>query len=84
MPRAKMSITIPDEMLNEVKKEAAKRNTKLSHLVAEAITDKLNALKAEDFVNQINRVFSDPELSDEQRSIAEDIATHTDIEELPW
>lgn len=84
MPQAKMSITVPYEMLNEIKKEAAKRHTKLSHLVAEAIADKLKALRAEDFVNQINQVFSDPEIAEEQWKIAEDIAMHTDVEELPW
>ncbi len=84
MPQARMSVTVPKEMLDEIKKEAANRKTKLSHLVTEAIAEKIKKIKEEAFVSQLNKVFEDPEIATEQRRMAEDIANNTDVKELPW
>ena len=84
MGHAKMSVTVPEEILDEIKKAAASRKTKLSHLVTEALAEKIKRIKEEAFVSEINKVFEDTEIAQEQRRIAEDIATNTDVEELPW
>jgi len=41
MPHIKMSVTVPEDILNEIKKIAASRETKISHLVTEALGDKI-------------------------------------------
>ena len=79
-----MSITVPKEIFDEISKTAAMKNKKISHLVTEALEEKLKKLKEEAFVSEINRIFEDPEIVEEQRKMAEDIAVNTDIEELPW
>ena len=84
MGQAKMSVTVPEEVLEEIKKEAASRKTKLSHFVTEALVEKIQRLKKAAFVSQINKVFEDPEIAMEQQRIAEDIVNNTDVEELPW
>ena len=84
MPQAKLSVTVPKEMLDEIRKEAANRKTKLSHLVTEALSEKIKRLKEEAFVSQLNKVFEDPEIAKAQRRMADDIATNADIGELPW
>ena len=84
MGQAKMSVTVPEEIFEEIKKEAANRKTKLSHLVTEALVEKIQRLKKAAFVSQINKVFEDPEIAMEQQRIAEDIVNNTDVEELPW
>ena len=84
MGQAKMSVTVPEEIFEEIKKEAANRKTKLSHLVTEALVEKIQRLKKAAFVSQINKIFEDPKIAMEQQRIAEDIANNTDVEELPW
>ena len=84
MAQAKMSVTVPEDILEEIKREAANRNTKLSHLVTEALVEKIRRLKEEAFVAQINKVFEDTGIAEEQEKIAEDIAANTDVEALPW
>ena len=84
MPHIKMSVTVPEDILNEIKKIAASRETKVSHLVTEALGDKIIKVKEEAFVSQINKILEDPEVIKEQRKMADDIANTTNIEELPW
>ena len=84
MGHSKMSVTVPDEILNEIKEISNNRNTRLSHLVTEALLDKINKIKEETFISRINEVFQDPEVAREQRVMAEDIANNTDVHELPW
>ena len=84
MGSSKMSVTIPDEIYKEIKEFASKRNVKLSHLVAEALSEKTRRMKEESFVEQINQVFGDPEVTQEQHRMAEIIADNMDVEELPW
>jgi hypothetical protein len=84
MPHIKMSVTVPEDILNEIKKIAASRETKVSHLVTEALGDKIIKVKEEVFVSQISKILEDPEVIKEQRKMADDIANTTNIEELPW
>ena len=84
MPHIKMSVTVPEDILNEIKKIAASRETKISHLVTEALGDKIMKVKEEAFVSQINKILKDPEVIKEQLKMADDIANTTNIKELPW
>ena len=84
MGYAKISVTIPQEIYLGIKDFSLKNNVKLSHLVAEALLDKLRKMKEEALINQINKIYDDPEVSEEQRLMAESIAENTDVEELPW
>ena len=84
MGHSKMSVTVPDEILNEIKEISASHNKRLSHLVTEALLDKIKKIKEEAFISQINEIFQDPEVAGEQRDMAEDIANNTDVHELPW
>lgn len=84
MGYSKISVTIPDEMFNDMKEFTSRERIKISHLVAEAIADKLRKIKEERFVQQVNEVFRDPEVGKEQRLMAEAIADNADLEELPW
>jgi len=56
----------------------------VSHLVTEALADKLRKMKDEEFLKKINEVFRDPEIAKEQHQSAEAIAENTNVEELPW
>jgi len=84
MGYAKVSVTVPQEIYQGIKDFSLKNDVKLSHLVAEALSDKLRRMKEETLINEINRVYDDREVSEEQRLIAESIAENTDVEELPW
>ena len=84
MGYAKVSVTIPQEIYQGIKDFSLKNDVKLSHLVAEALSDKLRRMKEEALINEINRVYDDREVSGEQRLMAETIADNTDVEELPW
>jgi hypothetical protein len=84
VPHIKMSVTVPEDILNEIKKIAAGRETKVSRLVTEALVDTIRKVKEEAFVSRINKVFEDPEVIKEQLKMADDIADSADIEELPW
>ncbi len=84
MGHSKMSVTVPDEILKEIKDISTSRNTRLSHLVTEALMDKIKKIKEEAYISRINEVFQDPEVAREQRVMAEDIANNTDVHELPW
>ena len=84
MGYAKISVTIPQEIYQGIKDISLKNDVKLSHLVAEALSDKLRRIKEEALINEINRVYNDRAVSEEQRRMAESIAENTDVEELPW
>jgi metal-responsive CopG/Arc/MetJ family transcriptional regulator len=84
MPHLKMSVTVPEDILNEIKKIAGSRGTKVSHMVTEALRDKIMKIKEDAFVSQINKILEDPEVIKDQRKMADDIANTTNIEELPW
>ena len=84
MGHSKISVTIPDEIYNEINEMASKTKMKLSHLVAEALVDKLRKKREEDYVQKLNEAFQDSEVVEEQRQMAELIANNTDVEELPW
>ena len=84
MPHLKMSVTVPEDILNEIKKIAGSRGTKVSHMVTEALRDKIMKIKEDAFVSQINKILEDPEVTKDQRKMADDIANTTNIEELPW
>ena len=84
MGHSKMSVTIPDEMYGEIKELALKKKIKLSHLVADALAEKIKKMKEKEFIERINEVFDDPEVAKEQTLMADIIADNTDVEELPW
>ena len=77
-------MTIPDQTYREIKELASNKKIKLSHLVAEALAEKVRELKGEAFVQRINEVFSDPEVEKEQALMAETIAETTNVAEMPW
>jgi len=84
MGHSKISITIPDEVYDELKAIVIEKKTKLSHLVAEAIAEKIKKIREEAFVKKVNKAFEDPEVQKEQLFMADLIAENTDVEELPW
>ena len=84
MPHLKMSVTVPEDILNEIKKIAGSRGTKVSHMVTEALRDKIMKIKEDAFVSQINKILEDPEVTKDQLKMADDIANAMNIEELPW
>lgn len=81
---SKLSVTIPDTMYKEIKELASKENIKISHLVSDALTEKVKKMREEALIQQINNVFKDQDVAKEQRLMAEIIADNTDVEELPW
>ena len=84
MGHTKISVTIPDEIYHDINEMASKEKVKLSHLVTEALADKLRKKREEAYIQQINKAFEDNEIIEEQRQMAELIADNTDVEELPW
>ena len=84
MRYTKISITIPDEIYKEVKELVTKRQIKFSRLVANVLADEVRKNKEELFVRRINKIFDDPEIAKERRSMTRDIADNTNVEELPW
>jgi len=80
----KMSITIPNELYEGLKKITYREHSKLSHIVAEAIAEKLARIEEEIYIQKVNAAFEDPEIIEEQKNIAELIAESTDVRELPW
>ena len=84
MGHSKISVTIPDEIYNDINEMASREKVKLSHLVTEALVDKLRKKREEAYIQQVNMAFEDNEIVEEQRQMAELIADNTDVEELPW
>jgi metal-responsive CopG/Arc/MetJ family transcriptional regulator len=84
MGHSKLSVTIPDDIFNQINDIASKEKTKLSHLVTEALVEKLQKKKEQAYIQQVNEVLKDKEAASEQRRMAELIADNTNLEELPW
>jgi metal-responsive CopG/Arc/MetJ family transcriptional regulator len=84
MGHSKISVTIPDEIYNDINEMASREKVKLSHFVTEALVDKLRKKREESYIQEINKAFEDNEIVAEQRQMAELIADNTDVEELPW
>ena len=84
MGHSKISVTIPDEIYNSIIEIASKEKVKLSHLVTEALVDKLRKKREEAYIQEVNKAFEDNEIAEEQRQMADLIADNTDVEELPW
>jgi metal-responsive CopG/Arc/MetJ family transcriptional regulator len=84
MGHSKISVTIPDEIYNDINEMASREKIKLSHLVTEALIDKLRKRREQAYIQQVNKAFEDNEVSEEQQQMAELIADNTDVEELPW
>ena len=84
MGHAKVSVTIPREIYEEVKDFSIRHDVKLSHIVTEALLEKLKKIREEELIDRINKVYEDSEVAMEQHRIAESIAENTNMEELPW
>ena len=84
MGHSKLSVTIPDQTHRQIKELAAGKRIKLSHLVAEALSEKVRKMKEEMLLERINAVFDDPDVKEEQILMAETIAETTNVEEIPW
>jgi metal-responsive CopG/Arc/MetJ family transcriptional regulator len=84
MGHSKLSVTIPDDIFNQLNDIASKEKTKLSHLVTEALIEKLRKKKEQAYIRQVNEVLKDEDVANEQRRMADLIADNTNVEELPW
>ena len=84
MGHSKLSVTIPDDIYDQINEIASKEKIKLSHLVTEALVDKLRMIREQAYIRQVNEVFKDEEVVEEQRRMADIIADNTNVEELPW
>ena len=84
MGHSKLSVTIPDEIYDQINEFASKEKIKLSHLVTEALIEKLRMNREQAYIQQVNEVFKDEKVVEEQRRMAETIADSTTVEELPW
>ena len=84
MGYSKLSVTIPNQTYQQIKELAASKRIKLSHLVAEALSEKVRKLREEMLIERINAIFDDPDVKKEQILIAETIAETTNVEEMPW
>jgi metal-responsive CopG/Arc/MetJ family transcriptional regulator len=84
MGHSKISVTIPDEIYNEINTLTLKEHVKLSHFVTEALVEKLRRKRESVFIEKVNEVFKDSEVQKEQRRMAELIADNTEVQELPW
>ena len=84
MGHSKLSVTIPDDIYDQINEVASKEKIKLSHLVTEALVDKLRMKREQAYIQQVNEVFKDEEVVEEQRRMADIIADNTNVEELPW
>jgi metal-responsive CopG/Arc/MetJ family transcriptional regulator len=84
MKHHRISVTIPNEIYHALSKIISKEKRKMSHLVAEAIAEKLQRMEEEIYAQKINAAFKDPEIAQEQQLMAKLIADNTDVEEMPW
>ena len=84
MGHSKISVTVPDEIYNDINEIASKEKVKLSHLVTEALVDKIRKKREEAYIQKLNEAYEDNEIIKEQRQMAELIADNTDLEEMPW
>ncbi len=84
MGYAKLSVTIPREIYEEIKQFSENHDTKLSHVVTQALSAKLKQIKEAELIENINRIYDEPGVAEEQRNMSESIAENTDLQELPW
>lgn len=84
MGHSKISITIPDEVYQDLKAIVTDKKIKISHLVTEAIVEKIKKIKEDAYVKKVNKAYEDPEVQKEQRFMADLVAENTDLDELPW
>jgi metal-responsive CopG/Arc/MetJ family transcriptional regulator len=84
MKHQRISVTIPQEVYQELKRIIDRGQHKLSHIVAEAIAEKLRRMEEEVYLEKINAAFKDPEIDEEQKRMADLIAESTDVSDLPW
>ena len=84
MGHSKLSVTIPDEIYEQINELALKKKIKLSHLVTDALVEKLKILKEQDYIHQVNEIIKDAKVAEEVHRMAEIIADNTDVDELPW
>jgi len=84
MGHSKLSVTIPDDIYDQINRCASKEKIKLSHLVTEALIEKLRMKREQAYIQQVNEVFQDEDVVEEQRRMAAIIADNTNVEELPW
>ena len=84
MGHSKLSVTIPDEIYDQINEFASKEKIKLSHLVTEALVEKLRMNREQAYIQQVNEVFEDEKVVEEQRRMAEIIADNANVAELPW
>jgi metal-responsive CopG/Arc/MetJ family transcriptional regulator len=84
MGHSKLSVTIPDEVYDQINEFALKKKIKLSHLVTEALVEKLRMKREQDYIQQVNEVIKNTEVAEEQHRMAEIIADNTNVDELPW
>ena len=84
MAHSKLSVTVPEEIYAQISELASKEKIKLSHLVTEALVEKLRMKREQAYIQQVNEVLKDEEVAEEQRRMAELFADNSDVEELPW
>ena len=84
MSHSKLSVTIPDEIYRDIKVLSSKMNMKVSRFVSEALAEKLNKIKEQEFVRRVNKIFDDPEIAQTQQIMAETIADAVEVKEIPW
>ncbi len=84
MAHSKLSVTIPDEIYDQINEFASKEKIKLSHLVTEALIDKLRMKREQAYIQRVNEALKDEEVVEEQQRMADIIADSTNVEELPW
>ena len=84
MGHIRLSVTVSEQTAEDIRRIARERGAKVSHLVEEALVEKLRKWKEARFVAQVNRVFEDPAVAAEQRDLADVIVVNADLEELPW
>jgi metal-responsive CopG/Arc/MetJ family transcriptional regulator len=84
MGHSKLSVTIPDDIYDQINEFASKKKIKLSHLVTEALVEKLRMKREQDYMQRVNEVVKDAEVAEEQHRMAEIIADNTNVDELPW
>jgi len=80
----RLSVTVPDDVFQQLKAFASARKMKVSHIVAEAIAEKNRRLREESFVEAVNEAFGEATVREDQAAMAEAVATHTAVDELPW
>ena len=84
MNTARLSITVPQEIYQEMKTFTSQSKIRMSRLIIEAVSEKLGKIRQEEFVRKVNQAFSNSDIAEEQHLTAELIAQNTDLKELLW